>query len=101
MRVTRQNTALHMPLHTYTTPPWCGTKFEQVCLKRHPYGLRMNAGEAFPSHRIGLFFAIDAPYKRLSFNNKCTKLFYFEQVLRDLARILIMVRHQLFFGVCD
>jgi hypothetical protein len=48
-----------------------------------------------------LFFAIDAPYKRLSFNNKCTKLFYFEQVSRDLARILIMVGHQLFFGVCD
>ena len=46
--------------------------------------------EEFPAlMAICLFFATDAPHKRLLFNNKWSEHVYFNQILRDLAWILI------------
>ena len=39
-----------------------------------------------------VIFRKDIPYKPLSFNNKCSETFYFGQVLRDLAWMLITKR---------
>jgi transcription initiation factor IIF auxiliary subunit len=46
--------------------------------------------EEFPAlMAICVFFATDAPHKRLLFNNKWREHVYFNQIARDLAWILI------------
>jgi hypothetical protein len=81
----RQNCSAYPAPHLHGTfAVWSKIK-ALLCLKRQPYGLRMDEESSPCSHGIVLFFARDAPYKPLSFNNKCSETFYFGQVLRDLA----------------
>jgi hypothetical protein len=62
----------------------CGTKLELFCFKRDPYGLRMNEQTAVALTPFSHFFATEATYKSLSFNNKHTEPFLFQ---RGLARL--------------